>query len=357
MTGHPGRRAVLTAVGAAVGTLALTAAPPNRWSLLTAPAPGPGRACEEGVTLRPRALCRSRRARRRTFVVDGHRLWDRRRGHRLGVSASNAPPARASSPGDPSWTGPPPRDTMGLAPSWPARSQPENSGTFRHHRPGQGRRSFGARLHDRGRDGRVFPAWSKAFDGRPTTAWVINLSLSLPATPALRGTVSMPSRRDIVVVASAGNRGTASDTSNGLRYPAAYPGVIGVTASNANGVVTDDNIHGAQVALAAPGPACCSPTGPGATAAMTARPSELCDSAGEWLCRPARQRFPRSRRPDHPPTRVTASRPQRDARDDIYGWGVVQPFETHDLGRDGSVGDHRHGCGASRDPFVDTPGP
>ena len=35
---------------------------------------------------------------------------------------------------------------------------------------------------------------------------------------------------------------------------------------------------------------------------------------------------------------VTASRPQRDARDDIYGWGVVQPFEAMTWAYDGSVG-------------------
>ena len=56
-----------------------------------------------------------------------------------------------------------------------------------------------------------------------------------------------------VVAGLAGNRATASETADGARFPAAYPGVIGVAATDAKDVVTEDSIHGEHVSLAAPG--------------------------------------------------------------------------------------------------------
>ena len=56
-----------------------------------------------------------------------------------------------------------------------------------------------------------------------------------------------------VVAGLAGNRATASETADGASFAAAYPGVIGVAATDAKNVVTEDSIHGEHVSLAAPG--------------------------------------------------------------------------------------------------------
>ena len=75
-----------------------------------------------------------------------------------------------------------------------------------------------------------------------------------PRTVAdIRAAVAAAVRAGVVVVASAGNREQAADAKDGLRYPAAYPGVIGVSATNAADVVTPNSIRGPQVDLAAPG--------------------------------------------------------------------------------------------------------
>lgn len=348
MTGHPGfRRAVLTAVGAAVGTLALTAAPAQAAGpLLTAPALTQAAPCEEGVTRfvpeRSAAL----------DVLAAERSWSKATGSGIvvavidsGVSASNAHfPAGSVVAGRSLVDGPATEDTMGhgtiVASLIAARELPGRSGII-----GLARdatilpvRAFTTEDEDEARLPRLVEGIRWAADNG---AQVINLSLSLPSDPpALRSAVEYAVAKDIVVVASAGNRGTASDTSNGLRYPAAYPGVIGVTASNANGVVTDDNIHGAQVALAAPGTGLlfanrawgdCGHDGAPSSSYATA----LVSGSVALL----RQRFPQESAAQiiHR-LEVTASRPQRDARDDTYGWGVVQPFEAMTWAYDGSVG-------------------
>ena len=83
---------------------------------------------------------------------------------------------------------------------------------------------------------------------------IINVSLSEVAGSAeLEAAVQAAHDAGSLVVASGGNRATAEDTSDGARYPAAYPGVLGVTATDASGTVTDDSIHGPQIDVSAPG--------------------------------------------------------------------------------------------------------
>jgi subtilisin family serine protease len=78
---------------------------------------------------------------------------------------------------------------------------------------------------------------------------VINLSIAgLSSTTALEAAVGYAVRKGVVVVAAAGNDGTYRRT-----YPAAYPGVISVAASNIADVLYPWSNRGTWVTLSAPG--------------------------------------------------------------------------------------------------------
>ncbi|MFO0983658.1 MAG: S8 family serine peptidase [Planctomycetota bacterium] len=78
---------------------------------------------------------------------------------------------------------------------------------------------------------------------------VINLSLGLTAdSQALRDAVAYAVHLGAAVVASAGNRRTDQP-----QYPAAYPGVISVAATDRESLKADFSNFGAWVAIAAPG--------------------------------------------------------------------------------------------------------
>ena len=83
-------------------------------------------------------------------------------------------------------------------------------------------------------------------------ATVINVSIAGPdGSEGLRDAIAYAVSRDVLVVASAGNRGDAT-----LQYPAAYEGVVGVAATGAGGKLADWSSRGAWVDVTAPG---CSP--------------------------------------------------------------------------------------------------
>lgn len=80
-------------------------------------------------------------------------------------------------------------------------------------------------------------------------ARVINLSLgSYGDSPALRDAVAYAQNQGVAIVAAAGNDGIGT-----LAYPAAYPGVVGVAAVDANSQAANFSNYGAQVDIAAPG--------------------------------------------------------------------------------------------------------
>ena len=78
---------------------------------------------------------------------------------------------------------------------------------------------------------------------------VVNLSLGSAPDAVLAAVVSKANALGIVLVAAAGNGGSAAAPS----YPAAYPGVIAVTAVDANKQLYTRANRGPYVALAAPG--------------------------------------------------------------------------------------------------------
>jgi hypothetical protein len=78
---------------------------------------------------------------------------------------------------------------------------------------------------------------------------VIDISLVGPPNALLEAAVAAVTARGHVVVAAVGNDGPAA----GPLYPAAYPGVVAVTAVDARRRVLPEAGRGAQVAFAAPG--------------------------------------------------------------------------------------------------------
>ena len=80
-------------------------------------------------------------------------------------------------------------------------------------------------------------------------AQVINLSLGSAPDAVLAAAINKATAQGVVLVAAAGNGGSAAAPS----YPAAYPGVIAVTAIDANKQLYTRANRGAYVALAAPG--------------------------------------------------------------------------------------------------------
>jgi serine protease len=79
-------------------------------------------------------------------------------------------------------------------------------------------------------------------------AQVINLSLGGPIRSGiLQRAIEHALDRGVVVVAAAGNTGRS------VGYPAAYPGVIAVSATDANDVIAPFSSRGREIGLAAPG--------------------------------------------------------------------------------------------------------
>lgn len=78
---------------------------------------------------------------------------------------------------------------------------------------------------------------------------IINLSLGgTYYSQSLRNAINYASSKGVVLVAAAGN-----DSSNLLTYPAAFPGVIGVSATNGRDEITSFSNFGSYIDIAAPG--------------------------------------------------------------------------------------------------------
>lgn len=173
-------------------------------------------------------------------------------------------------------------------------------------------------------------------------AKVVNVSLSTPTDDArLRAAVDHATARGALVVASAGNRTTAEDKSDGPRYPAAYPQVLAVAATDASDQVTDDSIHGAHVDVAAPGTDVLT-TFHAAGDCLLSEAGESTSFATAYASAAAAllvQRFPAAGPAEWKHRlEVTASRTARDRRDDRAGWGLIQPYEALTASTDASLG-------------------
>lgn len=160
---------------------------------------------------------------------------------------------------------------------------------------------------------------------------VINVSLSTgpsdPDLPALKSAVADAVAKGAIVVAAAGNRAEAEPYTQ-VQYPAGFPGVVGVAASNAAGDVDDFSVHGEHVDVSAPG----------SNVLVTFRNNGDCivgldqpftsyaTAYVSGLVAQLRERFPDDTA-EQTVNRLesTADRPRRSARDDYQGWGLIQP--------------------------------
>ncbi|WP_052226742.1 S8 family serine peptidase [Microbacterium mangrovi] len=167
-------------------------------------------------------------------------------------------------------------------------------------------------------------------------AQIINVSLSTAVhEPALDAAVNYATSRGSLVVASAGNRDAslAVDTTvrNGARYPAGSAGAVGVAATDAVGVVTDATIHGPHVALSAPGQNVATTSSAGGDC-VYATDHPAASFATAYVS--AAAALVASAHPDETPAQwayrleATAVRADPDQRDDVSGWGSVQPYEA-----------------------------
>ncbi|WP_061962967.1 type VII secretion protein EccB [Demequina aurantiaca] len=161
---------------------------------------------------------------------------------------------------------------------------------------------------------------------------IINVSLSDTGDDSgVREAVAYADARGALVVASAGNRQTATSELDGPRYPAAYPAALAVTAVDAAGNGTSDSIHGSHVELAAPGQdvltamstggdcmyANDKPSSSYATAYASGAAALVADThAGET---PAQWQYR---------LMASATRGNPDVRSDVVGWGNVQPYDA-----------------------------
>ena len=149
---------------------------------------------------------------------------------------------------------------------------------------------------------------------------VINISLVGPANRVLERAVRALVERGHLLVAAVGNDGPAAPP----RFPAAYPGVVGVTGVGPQRRVLPEAAQGPQVAFAAPG-----------AELMAARAGERGFSAvrGTSFAAPQVARL-LSRllpRPDPAAAQQALLRLQAVAidlgapgRDEVYGWGLAQ---------------------------------
>ncbi len=183
---------------------------------------------------------------------------------------------------------------------------------------------------------------------------VINVSLSAPANNSslveMKNAVEHAQKKGVVVVASAGDERDGRATS-AARYPASYPGVIGVAATNAEGAVDDYSIHGEQVDVSAPGSnVLLAFHGNGDCQTNPTPQTSWAAPFVSALAAQLTERFPRES-PEEIAYRITstAQRPVAGARDADQGWGLIQPFEaltaSPDQRRPGPAAPHQQGGG------------
>jgi type VII secretion-associated serine protease mycosin len=166
--------------------------------------------------------------------------------------------------------------------------------------------------------------WSKAIRyAADSSARIINLSLAQTDNgPNLSSAVSYAQSKGKLIVAGVGN---SRDYGNPVEYPAALPGVVGVSSFDEQGHSTKFAERGPQVALAAAGVdmfhACSGGTGFCKTSGTSDSTAVVSGSAAlVW-----------AKHPDWTADQVirvlinTAGHPTNAKRDDVLGYGAVRP--------------------------------
>lgn len=165
-------------------------------------------------------------------------------------------------------------------------------------------------------------------------ATVINLSFARPADdPAIRAAVEYAVSRDVVVVAAAGNESSAGGHGQAW-YPAAYDGVLAVTAVDAEGAPLDESNAGDWVDIAAPGSELTVPARGGGYLSVTG--TSFAAAVVSGVAALVRARFP-SLTAAEVGARITSTAvpPGSGPTDVRVGSGVVDPYAALTYSPDG----------------------
>jgi membrane-anchored mycosin MYCP len=156
-------------------------------------------------------------------------------------------------------------------------------------------------------------------------AQVINLSLSgYGDHRAIREAVAYALRRDVLLVASAGNR---QEDGGGASFPAAYDGVLGVGGIDIAGARSRGSQLGPHVDLVAPGEAVLAATRVGGHAYWTGTSFAAPFVAGTAAL--VRSAYPDLTAAEAAERIVATAAPARGGRDSAaYGAGVVDPYRA-----------------------------
>ncbi len=163
-------------------------------------------------------------------------------------------------------------------------------------------------------------------------AKVVNVSLSVVnPDPGLADAVAYAQGEGALVVASAGDRGTAQDTTDGPRYPAAFPGVVAVTSVSADRTVDlSANIQGDHITVAAVGTGLNAALGHVGDCLLSSAPAtSFATPQVAALAALLAQKYP-NEGPALWRYRIEASaqRPRADTKDAALGWGIVSPYDA-----------------------------
>ena len=145
---------------------------------------------------------------------------------------------------------------------------------------------------------------------------VVNVSLVGPPNLLLQRAVAAAQARGMLIVAAVGNDGPAAPP----LYPAAWPGVIGVTGVDTHERVLPEAGRGPQVAFAAPGSELWGAAADGGYAALRGTSFAAPLVAG-LLARAAAETGSNAAALER--LRASAVDLGAPGRDDVYGWGLV----------------------------------
>ncbi|MBV8603649.1 MAG: S8 family serine peptidase [Pelomonas sp.] len=145
---------------------------------------------------------------------------------------------------------------------------------------------------------------------------VVNMSLVGPPNLLLQRAVSAAQARGMLIVAAVGNDGPAAPP----LYPAAWPGVVGVTGVDAHERVLPEAGRGPQVAFAAPGSELWGASADGGYAALRGTSFAAPLVAG-LLARAVADAGSNAAALER--LRASAVDLGAPGRDDVYGWGLV----------------------------------
>lgn len=158
-------------------------------------------------------------------------------------------------------------------------------------------------------------------------ATVVDVSMAITPgpSPELRAAVAYAQARNVVVVAPVSTT-TGTSTTNVISYPAAYPGVIAVSAVDSSGTPVAAGKQGVRVDVAAPGAGLVS-VGPRGTGDISGDGAALATAFVAGTAALIRSYYPRlSAAAVVHRVEVTADQPGVTLPDPQVGYGTVDPY-------------------------------